>query len=54
MRNWLGVFRIGLPLLVTAVILSGCVVRPYYHCCYDGYYHGYGYHSEYGHAWGRR
>lgn len=65
MRNWLGVLRVGLPLFVSAVILSGCVVSPYpayyrpypyhYYCCYGGFYHGYGYgyHGGY-HGWGRR
>jgi hypothetical protein len=68
MRNWLHVLRIGLPLLLSAVILSSCTVSPYpayydgtvvvrpypyhYYCCYGGYYHGY-YHG-YGHGWGRR
>jgi len=68
MRNWLGVLRVGLPLLLAAVILSGCVVSPYpaYH---DGvvvaprpyiyhpyYYHPYyyGYHGYYGYGWGGR
>lgn len=55
MRNWLRVLRVGLPLLLAAVILSGCVVSPYpayvvaprpyyyhpYYYGYHGYYHGY-------------
>ena len=61
MRNWLGVLRTGLPLLLAATILSGCVVSPY-PAYYGGvaprgyYYHPYyyGYHGYYGSGWGGR
>jgi hypothetical protein len=67
MKNWQGVLRAGLPLILAAGILSGCVVSPdpvyvsprpyYYHpYYYHPYYHGYYGHGYYGHGyygWGR-
>ncbi|MGH6879699.1 hypothetical protein [Hypericibacter sp.] len=59
MRNWLRVLRVGVPLLLAAVILSGCVVSPYpayYAAPRPYYYHPYyyGYHGYYGSGWGGR
>jgi hypothetical protein len=66
MRNSLRVLRVGAPLLLAAVILSGCAVsaypayydapRPYYyHPYYYGYPGYYGYHGYHGyHDYGRR
>ena len=68
MRNWLGVLRAGLPLLLAMVILSGCVVspypayyggvvvapRPHYDHPYDYHPYYYGYHGYYGYGWGGR
>ena len=63
MRKWSNLARVGLSLLLAAVILSGCVVSPY-PAHYDGavvvprpydhhpyYYHPY-YHGYYGYGWG--